>query len=166
MCPTLGSLITLFKLSFFLLAICLTILNINERYNTNKISVSTYAVDRSKIDFPISFSIIVNPGLKDLFSNGYSYWEHPTSGYYRGESKFGNAHFGWAGHTKEGGIISNVSGNINLKRSKTKDLLLKYKILYDGQHLPKRPSACLFYIIIFVIQYVYTIDELGTSVWR
>ena len=94
MCPTLGSLITIFKLSFFLLAICLTILNINERYNTNKISVSTYAVDRSTIDFPISFSIIVNPGLKDLFSNGY--WAHPTSGYYRGESKFDNDHFGWA----------------------------------------------------------------------
>ena len=30
-----------------------------------------------------------------------------------GFSEFSNDNFGWAGHTEEGGSISNVSGNID-----------------------------------------------------
>jgi hypothetical protein len=107
----LRSVLTFFKLSFFLLAICLTILNINDRYNTNKTTVTTYAVDLSKVDFPVSFSLIVSPGFKDmaLQTNGYE----DGIEYFGGQSRFSEDHYGWAGHTEEGGIISSVSGNTN-----------------------------------------------------
>ena len=66
--------------------------------------------DSSTIDFPLSFSIIINPGLSDtaLDSNGY----RNTFQYFLGLSDYSADYYGWAGHTEEGGSISNVSGNI------------------------------------------------------
>ena len=71
--------------------------------------MTTYAVDLSKVDFPISFSIIVSPGFNDtaLRSNGYE----NKNAYFGGLSTFNDDHYGWAGHTEEGGVISSVSGN-------------------------------------------------------
>ena len=112
MFPKLRSVLTFFKLSFFLLAICLTILNINERYNTNETTAATNAVDMAKVDFPISFSIIVNPGFTRAYlSKGYL----NIDDYFLGLGGFRDEHYGWAGHTEEGGIISTVAGNIKFR---------------------------------------------------
>ena len=71
--------------------------------------MTTYAVDLTKVDFPISFSIIVSPVFNDtaLWSNGYE----NKFAYFGGQSTFNDDHYGWAGHTEEGGVISSVLGN-------------------------------------------------------
>ena len=45
--------------------------------------------------------------------------------YLLGQSRFNNSVYGWAGHTSEGGVVSNVSGGKNIELGfNTKILLL------------------------------------------
>ena len=71
--------------------------------------------DISEIDFPVVFKICFRPGLDEikLFKLGYAAIFY----YFVGRSRFNSSLVGWAGHTKDGGIYSNVSGNFHLKTS-------------------------------------------------
>ena len=108
MLPRLRNILTLFNLCLFLLAVSLIILNIHDRYFTNKTSVSTESVKMSERSFPVSISIVVNPGFEEeaLQEAGY----HDTYNYFAGRSKYDNGNIGWAGHTADGGVIDDVSG--------------------------------------------------------
>ena len=105
----LRNVLTFFKFFLFSLAICLSISNMNERYNTNKTTTTTQHSDLSYMAFPLKVSVLVNPGFdqEELKAAGYE----SASGYFMGRSKYKKKnHFGWAGHTPEGGTIGNVSG--------------------------------------------------------
>ena len=95
------------NLLFFLLAIVLSIFNIHQRFFTNQTTDHTTNVDLQDIQFPLRFSILVNPGFSqnNLWSAGYY---NPYS-YFRGTSRFGGK-MGWAGHNSEGGTVGSVSG--------------------------------------------------------
>ena len=60
------------------------------------------------IDFPIFFKVCIKPGfnMTELENLGYL----SPLGYLMGESKYNSSVYGWAGHTSDGGIVSNVSG--------------------------------------------------------
>ena len=96
------STLDILNFSLFLLAICLTIWNINQRYNTNKTTTIINHV------FPLKFSILINPGFdhSKLVEMGYS----SDSNYILGVNRLGIPQQGWAGHSKEGSPIGNVSG--------------------------------------------------------
>ena len=110
------------ELGLFLLAIFLSIANMNVRYNTNKTTTKTHQVSLSDIEFPLKFSILINPGFaeEDLAKFGYDDLDDYFSG------KFGNedpgkdesmpVRYGWAGHTEYGRTFGTVSG-INNKIS-------------------------------------------------
>ena len=109
-------LLTVIELGFFLLAIALSIANMNERYNTNKTTTKTEQVSLSDIEFPLKLSILINPGFaeEDLAKFGYDDLDDYFSG------KFGNqdpgkdeakpVRYGWAGHTEYGRSFGTVSG--------------------------------------------------------
>ena len=44
--------------------------------------------------------------------------------YLLGQSRFNSSVYGWAGHTSEGGVVSNVSGGKNIKLGFKRKLLL------------------------------------------
>ena len=102
--------LTIFKIGLFLLAIMLSLANIDDRYNKNKTTTRTSLVDLKDIKFPLKFSILVHPGFDPnlLRTAGYN---NPT-GYFAGRSMYQDGVFGWAGHSKEGEPISSVSGNL------------------------------------------------------
>ena len=104
------SVLSILNVSLFLLAICLTIWNINQRFNTNKTTVYNNKEKLGQISFPLKFSFLVNPGfeLSKLNALGYS-----TAGHYIcGVNKWGKPQIGWAGFTKNGSTIGNVSGKL------------------------------------------------------
>ena len=72
--PLIKTLLSIFKLGLFLLAIILSILNMDERYNKNKTTTRFRNVDLSKIVFPLKFSILINPGFieDNLWKTGYA----------------------------------------------------------------------------------------------
>ena len=106
------SVLSILNTSFFLLAICLTIWNINERFNTNKTTTFTNEEKLDHILFPLKFTVLVNPGfdLAKLKEVGYS----AVGLYISGKDKWGGPHIGWAGHTEDGSIIGNVSGKLTV----------------------------------------------------
>ena len=60
------------------------------------------------VEFPALFKLCVKPAFNqtELEAAGYeSSW-----GYFRGRSRYNASIFGWAGHTKDGQIVSEVSG--------------------------------------------------------
>ena len=104
------SILDILNVSLFLLAICLTIWNINQRYNTNKTTSITTHEKLEEIVFPLKFSLLINPGFDQskIVEMGY-----PSSALYiNGENIFGRPQIGWAGHTKAGSTIGNVSGTL------------------------------------------------------
>ena len=103
-------LLKIFELGLFILAIFLSIANINERYNTNKTTTKTYQASLSEIEFPLKLSILINPGFaqEDLAIFGY---EEPND-YFAGRGQSGpkSYGYGWVGHSEYGGVIGSVSG--------------------------------------------------------
>ena len=91
------TLLTVFKLGLFLLAIILSILNIDDRYNTNKTTTTTWSVDHSEIFFPLNFSILITPGFVEdnLKKAGYEGIVSYFSGIIASENQTYNR--GWAG---------------------------------------------------------------------
>ena len=77
--------------------------------NPQETLIGTQQVGLEKIEFPLIFKICIKPGFNDAklrklgYLNGFTYLE--------GMSRYNESHFGWAGHTQEGNIVSNVSGN-------------------------------------------------------
>ena len=61
-----------------------------------------------KIDFPLIFKVCIQPGFDDeeLKNMGYA----NNAAYFNGQSRFNASIFGWAGHTPDGKVVSNVSG--------------------------------------------------------
>ena len=103
-------LLKIFELGLFILAIILSIANMDERYNTNKTTTKTYQASLSEIEFPLKLSILINPGFaqEDLAIFGY---EEPNDYFAgRGQTQSLPISFGWAGHSEYGGVIGTVSG--------------------------------------------------------
>ena len=82
---------------------------INGMLNPKETLIGTNKVGFEKIEFPLIFKICIKPGFNDTelrnlgYLNGFRYL--------MGMSLYNKSHFGWAGHTQEGDIVSNVSGN-------------------------------------------------------
>ena len=114
--------LTIFELGFFLLAIFLSIANINVRYNTNKTTTTTSLQHLSDIEFPLKLSFLINPGFAeeeldkfgydnpdDYFSGRFGYEdedEYPDPG----QDQSMPVRFGWASHTEDGLTTGTVSG--------------------------------------------------------
>ena len=115
MWPILKTVLTIIKLGLFLLAIGLSIANINERYNSNKTTATSSIVDLASIEFPLKISVLINPGFssEEIRNAGYRDGFY----YFSGLSKFDHekSHIGWAGHTADGGNVDNVTGRIEIK---------------------------------------------------
>ena len=116
MFPRIKNILTLLKLSFFLLAICLSIWNIRDRFYTNKTSVSKEMVKMSQRGFPVRISLVITPGFNEtaLQEAGYN----DTYNYFVGRSKYENNNVGWAGHTADGGVKGDVPGRIMISVDK------------------------------------------------
>ena len=121
------SILDILNVSLFLLAICLTIWNINQRFNTNKTTSITNHEKLEEIVFPLKFSLLIYPGFDQskLVEVGY----RSPSPYIIGENRFGRPQIGWAGHTKAGSTLGNVSGKLEKESwSKKGKLLELFKI--------------------------------------
>ena len=101
------------NVSLFILAICLTAWNINQRFNTNKTTIIKDHEKLENIVFPLKFSFLITPGFdhSKLIEEGFP----SVFGYLLGVNRLGIPQIGWAGHTKEGPTIANVSGKLEKK---------------------------------------------------
>ena len=70
---------------------------------------ATQKVDFADIEFPLVFKVCIKPGFNETEVRNLGYLNSGT--YLAGISMFNESTFGWAGHSGEGGIVSNVSGN-------------------------------------------------------
>ena len=77
--------------------------------NPKETLIGTQKVGFDKIEFPLIFKICIKPGFNETELRNLGYFNSLT--YLMGISMFNESHFGWAGHTPEGDIVSNVSGN-------------------------------------------------------
>ena len=93
-----------------MLAILMTMQNMYDRYCTNKTHSVNEVISLQTLEFPVILSIIITPGfdLKALQEVGYS----GANDYFLGVSRYKYGTFGWAGHTPNGGTLSNISGKI------------------------------------------------------
>ena len=125
--------LTILNLILFLLAVCLTLWNIHERFNTNKTTTSTKNEKVEHIQFPLKFSILINPGfhLSQLKTLGYQ----SSNSYIFGINKWGKPRIGWAGLTEDGAAIGNVSGKITnstkLEKEGAVHTRKKYKVFLE-----------------------------------
>ena len=62
----------------------------------------------SEIEFPLIFKVCMKPGFDDQALNDMGYANNMA--YFTGQSRFNSSIFGWAGHTPDGKVLSNVSG--------------------------------------------------------
>ena len=62
------------------------------------------------VEFPVLFKLCVKPAFNqtELEAAGYE----NSWGYFKGESMFNSSIIGWAGHTRDGQIVSDVSGKL------------------------------------------------------
>ena len=117
MWPKLKVLLTIIQLGLFLLAIFLSIANMDERYNRNKTTTNTYQASLSDIKFPVKFSILIFPGFSEenLALLGYANPEDYFSGNYGNEDS--DSHFsrnyGWTGHSEFGATVSGICHKMN-----------------------------------------------------
>ena len=70
-------------------------------------------------DFPILFKICFDPSFNTSEIEDAGYRDFHGYGdffqdFFSGRSKFNQSLVGWAGHTEEGGVVSNVSGAFSL----------------------------------------------------
>ena len=77
--------------------------------NPKETLIKTQMMDFDEIDFPLTFKICVKPGfnITELRALGYA----NIAAYFEGRSRFNRSIIGWAGHTADGQVASNVSGN-------------------------------------------------------
>ena len=103
-----GYLVKLICLIAFLLQ---TTKLLNGMINPRDTLTGTERVAFEKIDFPLIFKVCIQPGFDDeeLKNMGYA----NNVAYFNGQSRFNASIFGWAGHTPDGKVMSNVSGKDN-----------------------------------------------------
>ena len=77
--------------------------------NPKETLIKTQIMDFDKIDFPLIFKVCITPGFNttELRTLGY----RNSLAYLQGRSVFNRSTIGWAGHTADGQVASNVSGN-------------------------------------------------------
>ena len=82
---------------------------IADMINPKETLIKTQIMDFDKIDFPLAFKICITPGFNttELRALGYE----NIAAYFTGGSRFNGSIIGWAGHTADGKVASNVSGN-------------------------------------------------------
>ena len=78
--------------------------------NPKETLIKTQIMNFDKIDFPLTFKICITPGFNttELKALGYE----NILGYFEGRSRFNTSIIGWAGHTVDGQVVSNISGII------------------------------------------------------
>ena len=90
--------------------ICQISASINRQLTREEKVAKTVTKELKDVDFPAAFKVCMKPSfnvpelLKVGYDSGYSY--------FKGQSKFdctGTGNHGWAGHTKDGDVFSNVS---------------------------------------------------------
>ena len=117
MWPMLKILLTIIQLGLFLLAIFLSIANMDERYNRNKTTTNTYQASLSDIEFPVKFSILIYPGFSEeyLALVGYDNPEEYFSGNYGNEDPDGQFswNYGWTGHSQFAATVSGIRDKMN-----------------------------------------------------
>ena len=96
---------------------------INGMLNPKETLIGTHKVGFEKIEFPLIFKICIKPGFNDTELRNLGY--RNSFSYLLGMSMFNESLFGWAGHTPEGDIVSNVSGSFLLL------LICSNKIIQD-----------------------------------
>ena len=101
-------LLQLFKTGLFLLAIVLSILNVYERFYTNKTTTKTQYVDLSEIEFPLKFSFLITPGFVEDNLKKVGYYNEGN--YFMGVIGQNDTNLGWAGNTSEEKNTGSVSG--------------------------------------------------------
>ena len=74
--------------------------------------IKTQKIDLAEIDFPLIFKVCVKPGFNETQLKILGY--RNSHDYLVGTSKYNKTVFGWAGHTPDGNIVSNISGNMKL----------------------------------------------------
>ena len=107
--------LTIIELGLFLLAIVLSIANMNERSNTNKTTTKTSQVSLSDIEFPLKLSVLINPGFaeEELRKFGYDNLEDYFSGQFGNKDRDDDSmppRFGWVSHAEFGVTNGTVSG--------------------------------------------------------
>ena len=85
---------------------------IYDMINPTRTLTATQKVDFADIEFPLVFKVCIKPGFDETELRNLGYLNSAT--YLAGISMFNESTFGWAGHSGEGGIVSNVSGNFIL----------------------------------------------------
>ena len=78
--------------------------------NPKETLIRTQIKDFDKIDFPLTFKICIAPGFNTTELKALGYWN--SFAYFQGRSRFNASTIGWAGHTADGQVASNVSGII------------------------------------------------------
>ena len=107
-------LVKIFKPGLFLLAILLSILNVYERFYSNKTTSKTQNVDLYQIEFPLQFSFLITPGFVEdnLKKAGYYNEDFYFLGVIGSKGVWGknDTNLGWAGNTSEERNTYSVSG--------------------------------------------------------
>ena len=88
---------------------------LNSMINPKDTLTGTERVQLEKIDFPLVFKICIKPGFDDEELKKMGYFNNMQ--YLEGRSIYNSSIFGWAGHTPDGGIVSNVSGEQDMNLS-------------------------------------------------
>ena len=110
------------------------------------------------IDFPAAFKVCMKPGFKgtELVNVGYASIFHYFSGRSRYEKNFtGMGYHGWAGHTEDGEVFSNVS-DVQDRIFQDYQSVIKYTALFTNKvswgsipsssyklRIPNYPNNCL-----------------------
>ena len=68
----------------------------------------TVKKNMTDIEFPVVFKICIKPGFNETVLNEVGYSN--TWDYFVGKSRYNWSLRGWAGHSVDGGIVSNVTG--------------------------------------------------------
>ena len=97
----------LLKLSCFAAFLAQMTLSVYYQADPTETVAKTEKIKLEDISFPVALKICFQPGLKldEIEKVGYedAWW------YFAGQSKHDSTKFGWAGHTKNGTVLSNVS---------------------------------------------------------
>ena len=83
---------------------------IYDMINPTRTLTATQKVDFADIEFPLVFKVCIKPGYNETELRKLGY--RNSLAYLAGMSMFNKSTFGWAGHSGEGGIVSNVSGKL------------------------------------------------------
>ena len=83
---------------------------IYDMINPTRTLIATQKVDFADIEFPLVFKVCIKPGYNETELRNLGY--RNSLAYLAGMSMFNKSTFGWAGHSGEGGIVSNVSGKL------------------------------------------------------